>query len=352
MTTTWSNLFRVSGFGSRVLGPLGGLYGELIRVRNFFYDRGLVKTVWLPVPVISVGNLTTGGTGKTPMVVLLGKMAEEAGYSVGVVLRGYGSTGGREADEVILLGRELPGAMVSVCGDRILGGRRAISQSVRVLIADDGFQHRRLGRDLDICLVDATNPFGGGKMIPAGRLREPVEGLGRADIVVLTRCEQVERAIVEEIKLEIRRYAGDVPILVSEHRVRGCEDLEGNRFDHCEEKIGGRKVFAFAGIGQPEAFFNTVRKIGGIVVGTREFRDHHYFTVGELREIREEVNQVGADFIVCTMKDRVKISAGMIRDAGIGAKAIFAIAIEIFMEDEDREMLRKKIWEVSKRVVK
>jgi len=331
-----------------LLDPLSTLYGKVTHLRNVCYDRQWLKTTWLDVPVISVGNLTTGGTGKTPMVVLLAHLAREAGCQPGVILRGYGGRQGQEADEVMLLRRELPGIPIVACPDRIAGGKQAIVQSAQMLIADDGFQHRRLGRDLDICLVDACFPFGGGKMLPAGRLREPLEGLARADMVILTRCDQVQEETVAQIRSQMREYTNDIPVLTSRHRVKHCVDLQGNILGD----LTGRRMFAFAAIGRPESFFNTVRETGADVMGTRCFPDHHRFTTEELAEIRRESADVGADMLICTAKDMVKIDIETAKSAGISPEELAAIEIEITMSDEDLTLLRNKIREVANRVPK
>ena len=307
---------NINSFG---FGVLWDIYGWLTRIRNFFYDRGWFKTVWLDAAVISVGNMTTGGTGKTPMVIFLSELIREIGLQPGVILRGYGN------DEVILLQRELPGVPVIANPDRISAGKRAIAESARILIADDAFQHRRLGRDLNICLVDALAGFCEHKMLPAGHLREPLDGISRADIVVLTRCDQVEPERIETIKSQIREFDCDIPILVSEHRVR--RDYEF---------IYGKKVFAFAAIGQPESFFETVRKVGGIVVGTKVFRDHHHFSEQDLKEICQEADTVGAEFVLCTSKDIVKIDRPATQN-------IFEINVGIYMNENDRKILKQKV---------
>ncbi len=321
-----------------LLGPLGKVYGELMRVRNIFYDRGWLGTRWVDVPVISVGNLTVGGTGKTPTVVLVAKMVQEAGKRAGVILRGYGRKEGREADEALLLKRSLgEGTAVVSNPDRIAGGREAVERyGAEVLIADDGFQHRRLGRDLDICLVDAGFPFGGGRVLPAGRLREPMGGLKRADVMIITRSDQVSAQELEKIAGRIREYT-EVPVLRSRHRVCGFSDLAGRRYSD----IRGRKVFAFSGIGRNESFFQTVWETGAEVVGTKGFADHHQFTREDLQGIREEMNCCGAELAVCTVKDLVRIE---VREA----EDFLAVEIEIDMTEEDRRILKEKIEEQCK----
>jgi tetraacyldisaccharide 4'-kinase len=294
---------------------------------------------------MAVGNMTTGGTGKTPTVIYLSKLVEGLGKKAGVILRGYGAKGGQEADEVLLMRRHLPGVPIAANPDRIAGGKRAMAMGAEVIIADDAYQHRRLGRDLNLCLVDAVNPFGGGKVLPAGRLREPMEGLARADVVMVTRCDQVEEETIHEIARVVRRYAGEIPIITSSHRASGCADLLGNRFSVSE--LAGKKVFGMAGIGQPGAFFETLRGLGAEVVGTRAFRDHHRFTAEDLRAVWAEAEKFGAEILMCTEKDMVKLE-GAAAALGIAGERVAAIEIEIAMSAEDEGILRGRVENVMK----
>ncbi len=328
---------ELSGCG--LLSPLGKAYGQVMRVRNYLYDRQWLKTHWLGSPVISVGNLTTGGTGKTPTVIKLAKMVSELGKRPGIILRGYGSRKGLEADEVLMLRRSLPGVPIVANADRIAGGRIALEQSVEVLIADDAFQHRRLGRDLNLCLVDATNPFGGERVLPAGRLREPMAGLGRSDMVFLTRCDQAEAKTIDSLISRIREYAGPVPILRCEHRANGYVDAAGKAY--AIDFLAGKEVFAFAGIGRPESFFETLKSVGVRLTGTRVYRDHHDFTDKEIVELAEAAERSGASAILCTLKDLVKI------DPKTQVGNLLALSVEICLSVEDEERLSRKIGEVT-----
>lgn len=324
------------------------MYEGIVRFRNFLYDRQYLKTLWLDAPVISVGNLTTGGTGKTPMVILAATLARDAGMRPGVILRGYGRTADREADEVLLLRRELPGVPVVANPDRIEGGRQAMDQSAEILIADDAFQHRRLGRDLNICLVDACFPFGGGSMLPAGRLREPLSALRRADVVVLTRSDQVSPEALEALRSAVRAEAGEIPLLTGRHQVRGFRDVSGRASPEAPD----RRVFAFAGIARPESFFRALADRGLTVAGTRTFRDHHDFTAADLRSLREAADHVGAAAMVCTAKDLIKLSVETAGQAGIEAARLVAMEIEMVLSDGERVLLRDRIVEAAARAPK
>jgi len=329
-----------------LLNPLAAIYGQVMHLRNLCYDRQWFKTHWLEVPVISVGNLTTGGTGKTPMVILLANLAGQAGLTPGIIMRGYGSKPGHDADEVLLLRRELPGVPIVADPDRIAGGKRAIEQSAQILIADDAFQHRRLGRDLNICLVDVCFPFGGGKILPAGRLRESLTGFKRADMVILTRCDQATSEQIDELKSKIRSLTDSIPILTSQHRVRRCVDASGTVITDLQ----GKKVFAFAAIGRSESFFNTLRESGVTLTGTRSFPDHHYYTSGDLQQIHAEFVQQGSDLMICTAKDMVKIGSELLKSVNIAPSELSALEIEMAMPSDDLDLLRQKISEVAARV--
>jgi len=340
----WHNLFRAHRVWERQdrwtpLDPLGEVYGEVMRVRNFLYDRGWFKTRWLNAPVISVGNLTTGGTGKTPTVIFLSKLAAELGFNPGVILRGYGSGRTEESDEVKLLRRNLPGVPIAAGADRIAGGRKTLDQSANLIVADDAFQHRRLGRDLDVLLVDAGFAFGGGKILPAGRLREPVDSLNRADVVIVTRSDQVDEPVLEQIRRRVRTWAGEIPILLSRHRVTRCVDLAGRT----DVSLSGRTVLAFAGIARPEAFVRTLQSLGAQVAATKTFRDHHQFSARDMKTIREAMDRSGAEVAVCTEKDLVRIEPELAKAAGLDPARLVAVEIEIEMDEGDRKILAEKI---------
>src|SRR5688500_1452582 len=208
---------------SLVLPPLSALYGAVTRTRLKLYQRGTFQTTKLERPVISVGNITAGGTGKTPLIEWVARMLAGAGKNVCILTRGYGrenpqrqvivsdgktilATPSEAGDEPYLLATKLLGSAAVICNaDRISAGRYAIeSFGTDCFILDDGFQHLRLARDLNIVTIDATNPWGGGQLLPYGRLREPLSGLRRADCVVLTRCDQTETENLETLKAEIR----------------------------------------------------------------------------------------------------------------------------------------------------
>jgi len=311
------------------------VYRFVISVRNYLYDHNVLKVRWVPVPVIAVGNLTTGGTGKTPMTIFLAHKFRSFGVMPGVILRGYGSQMGQPSDEERLLRAELPAVPIVADPDRQAAAVRAVEQSARMLIADDAYQHRRLGRDLNICLIDAAYPFGSNALLPAGRLREPVSALSRADLVVITRSDQALTDTIDELTDRIGTYCPSVPVLLARHCPAGLVDLTGRSADMAE--LSGRRVLAFAGIARPEAFYATLRAGGAELVDTVNFHDHHDYSGRDLTELAARGLKSEAEWMVCTAKDAVKLSRDDLSSAGPDPKTVFAMKIAIeFSADHQR----------------
>ncbi len=277
-------------------------YRSVIGVRNAWYDRFSLPQ-WLDVPVISVGNLTVGGTGKTPMTLWLCERLLERGLKPAVLSRGYKASEEGVADELLLVSLACPKAVAVANPDRRAAGRLAIEEyGVQVAILDDGFQHRRLGRDLDLVLVDATRPFGYGHVLPRGLLREPVVGLRRANCVVLTRVDQA--TCVDDLEREIRANAPDVPVLRAVHRAEGWVTLAGQP----EPSAPAGRVGAFAGIARPDAFARTLHACGVSPGASRWYDDHHAFSVADAEDLENWARREGLDTLVTTEKDAVKLS--------------------------------------------
>ncbi len=282
-----------------------GVYGAAVGLRNFYYGRWALP-VWLEVPVISVGNLTVGGTGKTPMTVWLCERLLERGRKPAVLSRGYKSEQGM-ADELLMLSRKVPKAVAIANPDRTASGRLAIQEyAAKAAVLDDGFQHRRVGRDLDIVLVDATRPFGFGHLLPRGLLREPLRGLRRAEAVVLTRVDQVSDEAVADIERRIRGIAPDLPIVKAVHRPAGFYDLSGAR----AEPARGSRLGAFCGIARPDAFLRTLQNLGYRPAGPFVFADHHAYTARDGRALVEWARRESLEALVTTEKDAVKLADG------------------------------------------
>ncbi|HRE99680.1 MAG TPA: tetraacyldisaccharide 4'-kinase [Pirellulaceae bacterium] len=290
-------------------------YRAAIALRNRRFDAGRgVERV--EVPVIALGNLTTGGTGKTPAVIWVCRRLREQGVRVATISRGYGAdraTG--QNDEALELERSLPDVPHLQNPDRVEAARLAIDElASRCLVLDDAFQHRRIARDLDWVLIDARNPFGFGYLLPRGLLREPRSSLRRADAVLLTRADQVSAAERERLRAEVARHVRPgVPIVATTHRPLAWVSALGaslpieRSFSAGEPGIPSR-VAAFCGIGNPEAFRGTLESIGIRPCAWRTYPDHHRFTREDLAELAEWVAASGAEGAVCTIKDLVKLS--------------------------------------------
>ncbi len=272
------------------------------------YNKGLTGTHKAAVPVISVGNITTGGTGKTPIVALVCQVLQDSGCSPGIISRGYRSVGGQANDEKLVLFQLCPDVPHEQHPDRVAAAKRIVrDHPVAALVMDDGFQHRRLHRDFDFVLIDATNPFGYGHLLPRGLLREPLSSLVRADAVLITRSDLVSESGLTAIEATLLRIAPglDGKILRIAFRTAGLRSITGQK--SALSGITGRRVYLMSGIGNPEAFAATARKAGLEIAGTRWFPDHHHYTVDDLRKVVAEARQSGAVQIVTTLKDLVKL---------------------------------------------
>ena len=287
--------------GQSLLWPLTLPYGAVVRLKARAYAKGLLRQRRLNGVVISVGNITTGGTGKTPMVLWLAERLLAEGKKPGILTRGYrgeNSSTSSTSDEVQLL-QECLGDRVAfgVGADRFERGNELAKRGVEWFLLDDGFQHMQLARDVDIVLIDATNPFGGGHLLPAGRLREPKSAISRADVIVITRSRHAPG-----LEAVIRRQSR-APIFYASVRLDSVmpwrpKDAQ-REIPHLEQK----KLFAFCGIGNPSAFLSDLREWGFQIVAERFFPDHHRYTLEDVRVIESEARRAGADALICTEKD-------------------------------------------------
>lgn len=290
------------------------LYTAVVNARNRRFDRGIgVRS--LARPVVSVGNITAGGTGKTPVVRWLCESLRRSGHRPAVLLRGYKSTGGL-SDEQRMLEQCLAtgGVPVPVHANpsRFDGGTAVLAQrpDVDLFVLDDGFQHRKLARDFDLVLIDATNPFGFYHVHPRGLLREPLVGLRRASAVLITRSDEIA-GITETIQLLVRRYS-QVPVYSANHAHAGFRSAMSNLADppdHPTSALAGRRVFAFCGIGNPDSFLRQVEHFAGPLAGSRRFGDHHAYTEADVRDLIAAAQQARAAVMVTTEKDWAKLSA-------------------------------------------
>jgi tetraacyldisaccharide 4'-kinase len=321
----WSLPFRA------VLRAASALYRVGVSARNRRYDHDPAASVRLPVPVISVGNITTGGTGKTPLVIEIARRLSEQHRTPAVLSRGYKATGDQEADELRLVRRRLPDIVCVADPDRFRGARAAIDRhGADVIVLDDGFQHRALARDVDIVLIDATCPFGYGHLLPRGLLREPIEELRRASLLVISRADQVDDASLELIEASLERYAPVVPRVRSRHRPAGLVALDGSNLTGSPDRVG--PVFCFAAIANPAAFRRTVESTGIRVAGVQWWPDHHPYRERDVVRVHQLARRAGASALVTTEKDAVKLS-----DLAVSwTTPVYAQRIEIdFLDDGD-----------------
>lgn len=329
MNVTW--LLRIVSGEER--GPFAALIRAVLRgltpfyrmgvwYRNRQFDLGSRCAEHVDAKVVSIGNITTGGTGKTPMVIWVCNLLADHNINAGIVSRGYGAKD-RETpnDEAMELKARLPNVPHVQNPDRVAAANRCIAEhAVEAIVLDDGFQHRRIARDLDIVLIDASNPFGYNHLLPRGLLREPVESLARADAVVVTRCNRVDEAAIKTIKDRVSEVTS-VPIALCKTKATGLIDENGN--ESSLEKLKADNWFVFSGIGNHTAFENSLRNLGCNVVGSKQFRDHHNFDAADAKQIFKLANHCKADSIVCTHKDLVKF-----KDNNLNLPS-FALKIEL-----------------------
>jgi tetraacyldisaccharide 4'-kinase len=297
-------------------------YGGLLQLRDALYAAGLLKSRHLPCPVISIGNLTLGGTGKTPAVEMAVKTLQEAGITPGVISRGYGRltagvqvvsdrsgicSGPRSVgDEPFLLARRLPGVPIVVGENRFEAGTLCVERfAVGALVLDDAFQHRTLHKDLEVVLINGRSPWGNGRLFPRGLLREPLAALARAHLVVVTRPPGP--GTVSEVMRTIRRYNVTSPLVFADLEPVECWEARSARAFNLDA-LTHRRLLAFAGIAYPEGFRETLAGIGVAVTGLERFPDHHWYGERDLLALAERARQSGAEGLVTTEKDWVRLS--------------------------------------------
>lgn len=303
-----------------------GPYAAASALRNLAFDRGLRSIQRVPAPVVSVGNLTVGGTGKTPIVEYVARWFRRRHLRVAILSRGYGATSGRN-DEALLLEENLPDVPHLQGPDRALVARIACGElESQVLILDDGFQHRRLHRDLDVVLLDATDPFGGGWQLPAGLLRESRNSLARADLIVLTRGDAVEPPTCDRIREQIRDLAADKPVVVT--RFVPDRLIRYERPETPIEEARHLKALAFCGVGNPNAFRRTLTDIAANITEFRCYPDHHDYTRADVTDLIAWVRAERPQAILTTQKDLVKICL-----TDIAGLPLFAVGITTHVVD-------------------
>jgi tetraacyldisaccharide 4'-kinase len=335
-----------------ILTPFSALFGAVALARTAMYRAGILRTHKINQPIISIGNLTTGGTGKTPLVEFIARAASlESNRRVCILTRGYGRVRPHErvvvsdgeniltdaragGDEPLLLAESLLDVGVAVLSDadRVSAARWANENlHSEIFILDDGFQHLRLARDLDIITIDATNPFSHQHLLPRGNLREPLRAIARADCIVITRADQARD--ITSLRSEISRWSGDQPVLMSRVRTRAIQSLENLEKPGAQNSQlpPGDSVAAFCALGNSQAFFKHLQGDGFSLRFTHGFPDHHIYTQQDADYISREAARKEAKFLLTTAKDAVKLRH--IRFS------LPCYIVEIKMEFEDQEEL-------------
>jgi tetraacyldisaccharide 4'-kinase len=301
-------------------------YGLAVNVRNAAYDLGWLRSTSATIPVISVGNITLGGTGKTPMVEWIARWFRERGLRVVIASRGYGGSEGLN-DEGRVLEENLPDVPHLQGADRVRLAKIAVDElESELIVLDDGFQHRRLVRDLDIVLLDALEPFGQGRLFPRGLLREPIRSLRRAGVVVLSRADMVSAAQRSAIRSEAERHAGPLAWVEARHAPLCLIDAEGHRTQL--DELATARVAAFCGIGNPEGLRRTLEPLCPQLVDLRIFPDHHAYSASDVESLRLWASKFRADLVLTTQKDLVKLRSALLGSTPLRALKIGLEIIE------------------------
>lgn len=347
-----------------VLKGLSYLFLTVVSIRYFLYRTGLLRRYPLGTQVISIGNVTAGGTGKTPVTEIFARTLAAEGRKVAILSRGYrrkeapwwqrlftqviekplvvsdgrrvlldSATGG---DEPYMLASNLPGVAVVVDRNRVKAGRYAVNRlGCDTLILDDGFQYQKLKHSIEVVLVDSTNPFGNGNLLPRGILREPVRNLKRADIIFLTKC----RGDVSAVKEEIRRYNTTAEIVECNHTPKVMKDV-WSREEFPLDWLRDKTVCTLSGIASPKGFENSLRHLGAKVVWCERYADHHRYDASEVLYALNRTADMGADALVTTEKDAVRFP----RLETAPVKCLYLrIAIEILVGGESFTQLINRI---------
>ena len=310
------------------------IYGAIVARKNRRYDNGSLVAERVDVPVISVGNLTVGGTGKTPFVIWLAKWFRQRGTRVSLISRGYGQKRGPN-DEAREIAANLPDVPQLQNPDRVAAAHQAIREhQAEVLLLDDAFQHRRIARDLDIVLIDAIEPFGYGRLLPRGLLREPVANLRRAQVVALSRADAVAVERKEELRAVVAQHAPQATWLELVHQPVALIDHTGQ-----SEPLAawqGKPLAAFAGIGNPAGFEHTLRHCGLSVNAFRALADHQAYSPAVIASLEQWLQSQVATAAICTHKDLVKIPR-----ATLGKLPLQALQIALTIQQGEAELTER-----------
>lgn len=342
-----------------MLSALSWLYGKIIDTRNSHFEKGTLQSYSLGAPTISVGNITVGGTGKTPLVALIAEILAAKGENVCVISRGYKRANEKErvlvsdrnkilttvkqaGDEPFELAQKLIGkAFVIADADRVEAGKWAKETfGITVFILDDAFQHRKAKRDLDIVVIDATNPFGNRKPLPSGILREPLSNLSRADLIVVTRADHVKN--ITQIKDEIRLHNSKCEIAIAKNKTSLVFELADFLVgDRSNAAVPKGKALAFCALGNPDNFFDQLRNEEFELTATKAFPDHHSYKKSDIKDIVSIARESSAKFLFTTPKDAVKLAELRFE------LPCYVVESELSFDDEKK--LRDQIYAVIKR---
>jgi tetraacyldisaccharide 4'-kinase len=309
----------IASFIKMILWPLSWFYCFVTICRNWVYDQGWMRRYVPPVPlVISIGNIVAGGTGKTPVTLLFAQIFYER-FPLAILSRGYRSKAEKLdrplilcsgqgplypavycGDEPYMFAQRLPKAHVIVGGDRQKASYLAFKAGVQIILLDDGMQHRKLARDFDVVVIDVEDPFGQGYFLPRGFLREDIRSLSRASLIILNHLSCLEQ--FEKVKDQIRQYTV-APMVGTNWRVASVLDLKGQ----CVETINEKKIGMFCGIAHPEYFRSTLEQMGATIVDEYWLSDHEKPEEKELERFSQICSKKGAEWLICTEKDRVKL---------------------------------------------
>lgn len=348
------------------LSFLEGIYLLLLRTRYFLYNLNIVKSGSLDCQVVSVGNITAGGTGKTPVVRFLAEALYKKGKRVVIVSRGYGANNqeplivseGRgplvdvktAGDEAYMLSQLLPQIPLVIGKDRLEAGRLVVNKfQPEIILLDDGFQHWRLERDLDIVVIDAFNPFGFNRLLPRGFLREPLTALKRAGVFIISKADYLSPERIKEIRRTLQFYNREAIILTSSYCPSylrllqtggGAINLTPESNDYLAQKtkfleleeIKGKRVLAFSGIGNPDSFVKSLEGIGARVVERVNYPDHYRYNEEDFKRLSNRVQSGGIDHVVTTEKDAVKFTSAMLQHL----TEILVLGIELKLSDESK----------------
>lgn len=306
--------------------PFSPLYSAAMRLRDYLYQKRIFKSTTFEVPVISIGNLTMGGTGKTPMVQYLARLLQENSYQPAIISRGYGGatkerinivSDGKEiflgadyvGDEPRMLAETLPGVFVLTGIVRKLPAARAVQMGANILLLDDGFQHLAVRRDLDIVLFNTDKLAGNSRVFPGGDLREPISALHRCHVFVLTGTDKQNQEQAEKFKEVLNAKFPDHPVFFSSYRPGGffLQNTDGEKIFVQPEDFADQRCFAFCGIARPESFQQTLKKLNIVPIAFRGLPDHFSYAAKTVRRLIKDARQAGATAFLCTEKDMVKL---------------------------------------------